>query len=95
MPGGCRSSGGRACFSASVSHLGRHRGEGHDLLLPDRSTPRVAELPSASALTVCKTAVSTDRAHDILHDEAAKGDLDRELLEIFATRRIFDLTAVR
>ena len=60
-PAGAGDSGGRACFSASASHLGRHRGEGHDLLLPDRSTPRVAELPSAFALTVCKTAVSTDR----------------------------------
>ena len=42
-----------------------------------------------------KRAVPLERALDILHDEAGKGQLDKELLEIFAARRIFDLTAVR
>jgi HD-GYP domain-containing protein (c-di-GMP phosphodiesterase class II) len=42
-----------------------------------------------------KRAVPLERALDILHDEASAGKLDKELLEIFATRRIFDLTAVR
>jgi len=42
-----------------------------------------------------KRAVPLQRAMDILHEEASMGKLDKELLEIFATRRIFDLTAVR
>ena len=42
-----------------------------------------------------KRAVPLQRAMDILHEEASGGKLDKELLEIFATRRIFDLTAVR
>src|SRR5216683_2000117 len=42
-----------------------------------------------------KRAVPLERALDILHEEANAGKLDKELLEIFATRRIFDLTAVR
>ena len=42
-----------------------------------------------------KRAVPLERALDILHEEANAGKLDKELLDIFATRRIFDLTAVR
>ena len=42
-----------------------------------------------------KRAVPLARALDILHEEAGAGKLDSDLLEIFATRRIFDLTAVR
>jgi HD-GYP domain-containing protein (c-di-GMP phosphodiesterase class II) len=42
-----------------------------------------------------KRAVPLERALDILHEEANAGKLDKELLEIFATKRIFDLTAVR
>ena len=42
-----------------------------------------------------KRAVPLERALDILHEEAHAGKLDKELLEIFAARRIFDLTAVR
>src|SRR5213080_2654103 len=42
-----------------------------------------------------KRAVPVERALDILHEEANAGKLDKELLDIFATRRIFDLTAVR
>jgi len=42
-----------------------------------------------------KRAVPLQRAMDILHEEANAGKLDKDLLEIFATRRIFDLTAVR
>jgi HD-GYP domain-containing protein (c-di-GMP phosphodiesterase class II) len=42
-----------------------------------------------------KRAVPLERALDILHEEANAGKLDKELLEIFAARRIFDLTAVR
>src|SRR5438552_4504817 len=42
-----------------------------------------------------KRAVPLERALDILHEEAHEGKLDKELLEIFAARRIFDLTAVR
>ena len=42
-----------------------------------------------------KRAVPVDRALDILHEEANAGKLDSDLLDIFATRRIYDLTAVR
>jgi HD-GYP domain-containing protein (c-di-GMP phosphodiesterase class II) len=42
-----------------------------------------------------KRAVPLARALDILHEEASAGKLDRDLLEIFASRRIYDLTAVR
>ena len=42
-----------------------------------------------------KRAVPLERALDILHEEANAGKLDKDLLEIFASRRIFDLTAVR
>ncbi len=42
-----------------------------------------------------KRAVPLERALDILHEEAHAGKLDKELLEIFGARRIFDLTAVR
>jgi len=42
-----------------------------------------------------KRAVPLERALDILHEEAHAGKLDKELLEIFRARRIFDLTAVR
>lgn len=38
-----------------------------------------------------KNKVPTPRALDILHDEANKGQLDKELLEIFIDRRIHDL----
>jgi response regulator RpfG family c-di-GMP phosphodiesterase len=42
-----------------------------------------------------KRAVPLDRALDILHTEAGKGQLDRDLLDVFTANRIFELTAVR
>jgi len=42
-----------------------------------------------------KRAVPLDRALDILHAEAGTGKLDRDLLDVFVARRVFDLTAVR
>jgi HD-GYP domain-containing protein (c-di-GMP phosphodiesterase class II) len=42
-----------------------------------------------------KRAVPLDRALDILHSEAAAGQLDREVLDVFVAKRVFDLTAVR
>jgi HD-GYP domain-containing protein (c-di-GMP phosphodiesterase class II) len=42
-----------------------------------------------------KPAVSSERALVILRDEAARGQLDNDLLEIFVAKRIFDVTAVR
>ena len=42
-----------------------------------------------------KPALSTTRALDILHDEAGRGQLDRELLDVFTTQRIYELTAHR
>ncbi len=42
-----------------------------------------------------KRAVPVDRALDILHAEADQGKLDRDLLDVFTTKRVFELTAVR
>jgi HD-GYP domain-containing protein (c-di-GMP phosphodiesterase class II) len=42
-----------------------------------------------------KRAIPLDRALDILHAEAGKGQLDRDLLDMFVSKRIFELTAVR
>jgi len=42
-----------------------------------------------------KRAVSTERALDILHAEADGGKLDRDLLEIFTHKRVYELTTVR
>jgi HD-GYP domain-containing protein (c-di-GMP phosphodiesterase class II) len=42
-----------------------------------------------------KRAVPLDRALDILHSEADAGKLDQDLLDVFTTRRVFELTAVR
>ena len=42
-----------------------------------------------------KKAVSTSTALDILHEEASQGKLDKELLEIFVTRKIFEPVAPR
>jgi len=42
-----------------------------------------------------KPAVSPERALEILHDEANEGKLDRDLLEVFTTRRIYEKTAKR
>ena len=87
----------------AYGHHEKLNGTGYPRGLTDTQIPIQSKMMTISdiydALTASdrpyKHAVSTDRALDILHDEAAKGDLDRELLEIFATRRIFDLTAVR
>ncbi len=42
-----------------------------------------------------KRAVSAERALAILHDEANKGQLDAELLDVFTRKRIYEKTAVR
>jgi len=42
-----------------------------------------------------KKAVSTSTALDILHEEASQGKLDKDLLEIFVTRKIFEPVAPR
>ena len=42
-----------------------------------------------------KPAVPVARALDILRDEADAGKLDRDLLDLFTTRRIYELTAAR
>jgi HD-GYP domain-containing protein (c-di-GMP phosphodiesterase class II) len=87
----------------AYGHHEKLNGSGYPRGLTDTQIPIQSKMMTISdiydALTASdrpyKHAVSTDRALDILHDEAAKGDLDRDLLEIFATSRIFDLTAVR
>jgi HD-GYP domain-containing protein (c-di-GMP phosphodiesterase class II) len=42
-----------------------------------------------------KHAVPTTTALDILHDEAHEGKLDKDLLDIFVTNKIYETTAVR
>jgi HD-GYP domain-containing protein (c-di-GMP phosphodiesterase class II) len=42
-----------------------------------------------------KPAVSAERALTILHDEADKGQLDRDLLDVFTQKRIYELTPHR
>ena len=42
-----------------------------------------------------KRAVPIERALDILHAEADTGKLDRDLLEVFTQKRVYELTAVR
>ena len=42
-----------------------------------------------------KHAVPPERALDILHDEAEQGKLDRDLLEVFTMKRIYEKTAKR
>ncbi len=87
----------------AYGHHEKLNGSGYPRGLTDTQIPIQSKMMTISdiydALTASdrpyKHAVSIDRALDILHDEAAKGDLDRELLEIFATKRIYDRTAVR
>jgi HD-GYP domain-containing protein (c-di-GMP phosphodiesterase class II) len=42
-----------------------------------------------------KRAVSTSTALDILHEEAIQGKLDKDLLEVFVTKKIYQPVAVR
>jgi len=42
-----------------------------------------------------KPAVPVERALDILHDEAGRGQLDADLLDVFTRKRFYELTAVR
>jgi HD-GYP domain-containing protein (c-di-GMP phosphodiesterase class II) len=42
-----------------------------------------------------KRAVSTSTALDILHEEASQGKLDKDLLEVFVTKKIYEPAAVR
>jgi len=42
-----------------------------------------------------KPAVPVERALDILHDEAGRGQLDADLLDVFTRKRVYELTAVR
>jgi HD-GYP domain-containing protein (c-di-GMP phosphodiesterase class II) len=42
-----------------------------------------------------KRAVPRDRALDILHSEAADGKLDKDLLDVFVNKRIYEVTAPR
>jgi len=87
----------------AYAHHEKLDGSGYPRGLTDPEIPIQAKMMTISdiydALTAqdrpYKRAVPLERALDILHDEAAKGQLDKELLEIFAARRIFDLTSVR
>ena len=40
-----------------------------------------------------KPAVPTNKALDILHSEADRGELDRDLLQIFIDKRVYEVTA--
>jgi response regulator RpfG family c-di-GMP phosphodiesterase len=42
-----------------------------------------------------KRAVPTVKALDILKDEASKGELDTDLLDVFIAKRVYDVTAPR
>ena len=42
-----------------------------------------------------KRAVPKDTALDILHSEAADGKLDKDLLDVFVNKRIYQVTAPR
>jgi HD-GYP domain-containing protein (c-di-GMP phosphodiesterase class II) len=42
-----------------------------------------------------KRAVPLERALDILHAEAEAGKLDRDLLDVFTRKRVYELTAAR
>ena len=87
----------------AYAHHEKLDGSGYPRGLTDPEIPIQAKMMTISdiydALTAqdrpYKRAVPLERALDILHDEAGKGQLDKDLLEIFASRRIFDLTAVR
>jgi HD-GYP domain-containing protein (c-di-GMP phosphodiesterase class II) len=87
----------------AYGHHEKLDGSGYPRGLTDMQIPLQTKMMTISdiydALTAqdrpYKRAVPLDRALDILHEEAGAGKLDRELLDIFATRRIYDLTAVR
>jgi HD-GYP domain-containing protein (c-di-GMP phosphodiesterase class II) len=87
----------------AYGHHEKLDGSGYPRGLTDPQIPIQSKMMTISdiydALTAqdrpYKRAVPLERALDILHEEAGAGKLDKELLEIFATRRIFDLTAVR
>jgi len=87
----------------AYGHHEKLDGSGYPRGLTDPQIPIQSKMMTISdiydALTAqdrpYKRAVPLERALDILHEEANAGKLDKELLEIFATRRIFDLTAVR
>ena len=87
----------------AYGHHEKLDGSGYPRGLTDPHIPLQSKMMTISdiydALTAqdrpYKRAVPIDRALDILHEEAGAGKLDKELLDIFATRRIYDLTAVR
>jgi HD-GYP domain-containing protein (c-di-GMP phosphodiesterase class II) len=87
----------------AYGHHEKLDGSGYPRGLTDPQIPLQTKMMTISdiydALTASdrpyKPAVSSERALVILRDEAARGQLDNDLLEIFVAKRIFDVTAVR
>ncbi|HET7467419.1 MAG TPA: HD domain-containing phosphohydrolase [Candidatus Dormibacteraeota bacterium] len=86
----------------AYAHHEKLDGTGYPQGLTDQQIPLQSKMMTISdiydALTAqdrpYKRAVPLDRALDILHTEFA-GKVDADLLDVFVSKRIFDLTAVR
>ena len=85
----------------AYGHHEKLDGSGYPRGLTERQIPLQTKMMTISdiydALTASdrpyKPAVSTERALDILHDEAARGQLDTDLLDIFVSKRVYEETA--
>ncbi|HET9410531.1 MAG TPA: HD domain-containing phosphohydrolase [Candidatus Dormibacteraeota bacterium] len=87
----------------AYGHHEKLNGSGYPRGLHESEIPLQAKMMTISdiydALTAAdrpyKPAVSVERALAILYDEADKGQLDRDLIDLFAHRRLYELTAER
>jgi HD-GYP domain-containing protein (c-di-GMP phosphodiesterase class II) len=87
----------------AYGHHEKLDGSGYPRHLTESQIPLQSKMMTISdiydALTAAdrpyKRAVSTEAALGILHDEADKGQLDRDLLDVFTTKRIYQVTAQR
>jgi HD-GYP domain-containing protein (c-di-GMP phosphodiesterase class II) len=85
----------------AYGHHEKLDGSGYPRHLTESQIPLQSKMMTISdiydALTAAdrpyKRAVSTEAALGILHDEAEKGQLDRDLLDVFTTKRIYQVTA--
>ena len=87
----------------AFGHHEKLDGSGYPRGLHESQIPLEAKMMTISdiydALTAAdrpyKPAVTAERALDILHNEAERGQLDRELLDVFTHKRIYELTPHR
>jgi len=87
----------------AYGHHEKLDGSGYPRGLTEAQIPLQAKMMTISdiydALTAqdrpYKRAVPAPKALDILHDEANQGKLDKDLLELFVTKRIYQVTAPR